>query len=114
MTTNLPPRRVVEDQVQYEVVLNSDTHVRFRVIAESETAAKVQALDKIGYAIVPGGARFVLVDAEDTDDVETVLQAKTLERAFDEAFKHIGWTIDEPVQMIGGALGEGFGDIDDE
>lgn len=113
MTSNLP-RRAIQDHVAYEVVCIDEPSVRFRVVAESETLAKIQALDKIGYAIVVEDGRFTLTDADDPSQIETTLNTSTLDQALTAAFRYVKWSISEPTVMIGGSLGAGFGEVDDE
>jgi hypothetical protein len=108
------PRRSIEDHVAYDVVCDGEPSVRFRVVAESETVAKIQALDKIGYTVAVESGKFTLVDADDPDQVEAVLNVATFDQALTAAFRHINWSISEPTEMIGGSLGEGFGEVDDE
>lgn len=110
--TNVPPRRVIESYAAYDVVSQEDPTVRFRVIAESEQLAKVEALDKIGYHIVggpePSSQRYLLVDADDHDDVEVVLTAQCSTDSIDEALAYVKWTVEEPTLMVGGVSAAGL------
>lgn len=113
MTSNLPPRRLIQDQDAYEVVCISEPSVRFHVVAETETAAKILALDKVGYTVVFEDGKFSLVDADEPAIVVAALEKPTLVQALDAAMTLAGFSIKEPTQLLGGALGDGFGDVDE-
>lgn len=114
-TVNVPPRRKVESHTAYVAVNTMDSSDRFMIIADSETHAKFELLDKLGYTLVERLAtgRFILLDV-DTQDEQAELNAVTLEGALDEVLKAARWRIQEPMDMVGGSLGQGFEEVDDE
>ena len=111
-----PPRRVISDLTTFLAVSTVDSSDRFSVIADTELHAKVELLDKIGYRVelvsMESPKGFKLVDA-DTNEVESILDGDTYEACLDEALKAAKWKIQGSTDMIGGALGSGFGDADD-
>lgn len=113
---NTPPRRVIESRTEYVAVNASDTADRFRIVAESEALAKAQLIDKLGYTVVQGNTptSFALIDADPPHDVQAALRAKTYEAALDEVLAAARWRIQESYDMIGGELGEGFGDAEED
>lgn len=116
---SLPPRRVVETYAAYDVINKLDRTLRFRVITESERDAKVEALDKIGYKLVPRTISavddtYVLLDADDLDDIQMRITANNIDAAFNIAFEALGWEINEPEMSVGGVVGGvGFAGTDD-
>lgn len=111
MSNSTPPTRLAEDQSSYEFVCRADSSLRFSVVNSSGIAARVNALDKIGYTIISEPDRFLLVDADDVDDVVTVLEGKLIEQALAHAFRFIGWVVSGPTHLIGGSLGAGYSDF---
>lgn len=113
---NVPPRRVIESRTEYVAVGATDPSDRFRIIAETESLAKVQLIDKLGYAVKQGDSAtsFALIDADPPHDVQAVLRSKTYEAALDEVLSVAQWRIRESYDMIGGELGEGFGDAEED
>lgn len=113
----LPPRRVVADQTTFLAVSTVDSSDRFNIVADTEAHAKYELLDKIGYVVELAGMEsfsgFNLLDV-DTMEVECLLKATTYEAALDEALALAKWKIQGSTDMIGGALGSGFGDADDQ
>jgi hypothetical protein len=117
--SSAPPRRVTETYAAYDIISTSDRNDRFRVIAESERAAKIEALDKIGYKVIPrtisgAGNSFLLVDADDLDDVEMTITAGDVDEALNKALVAIKWEVQEPEMTVGGVVGGvGFAGTDD-
>lgn len=113
-TVNVPPRRKVESHTAYVAVNTADRSDRFMVIADSEVHAKIELIDKLGYSLVERerDGRYVLVDA-DTQEEQAELVAVTLDGALDEVLKAARWQIQEPMDMVGGSLGQGF-EVDDQ
>lgn len=112
---NIPPNNRVKDSIAYEVASLADPSLRFRVVSDSEAAAKHEALDKIGYNIAVIDGAYFLVDADDHTMVECTLNsASTLPEAFTAAFKAISWEISEPIHMLGGAMSDGFGEMTED
>lgn len=112
-TTNVPPRRVVESHTVYEAVNIADPSDRFRVIADTEMHAKIELLDKLGYDIEVDGKSLYLRDVE-TGERQAPLKSGTVDAALDEVLRAARWRIQEPTEMVGGSLGEGFGEVEDE
>lgn len=109
------PNNRVTDSVAYEVTSLADPSLRFRVVSDSEASAKHEALDKIGYHIAVIDGAYTLVDADDHTMVECTLNsASTLPEAFVVAFKTIKWGISEPIHLLGGAMGTGFGEMTED
>lgn len=106
---NLPSRNLEDKQVFTAICLD-DASLSFSIVAHSETFAKTELLDKVGYMVTetPAGT-FQLVDADDPSMVDCALEATALVAAIDEAVVTIGWKLGEPTQMIGGTMGSGFG-----
>lgn len=104
------PSRTLEDIQVFTAFCKNDPSVSFVVHAMSELSAKVQALDKIGYAVfeTPDG-QFYVVDADDQELIVSKLEAEDLAEAVTEAFFEIQWALTEPQQLIGGTMGSGFG-----
>lgn len=104
------PSRTLQDVQQFTAFCKKDPSLSFQITAISELSAKVQALDKIGYAVweSPNG-KFFLVDADDIDMVLEALDSDELVDAVNEAFDDIEWKLSEPTELIGGNMGSGFG-----
>lgn len=85
------PRRLVEDQMVYPFINPSDSTFNFSVTASDETQAKVAALDKIGYHVLHHGCGFALVDADDHDDVDSLISCETFDQALSQAMLRVGW-----------------------
>jgi hypothetical protein len=98
----------------FTATLKTDSSVNFTVVAVSESLARQQALDKIGYAIAHDGTGYVIVDADDPTLVEQAISGcASLVEAYVKAFDLVGWSLSEPTEMIGGELGDGFSDLED-
>lgn len=115
-TTNVPPRRVIESHTVYEAVNMADPSDRFRVVADTEMHAKIELLDKLGYDIEvadDANRELYLRDVE-TGERQARLKSVTIDGALDEVLRAAKWRIQEPTEMIGGALSSGFGEVDDD
>jgi hypothetical protein len=104
-----PPRRLIEDKTVYVATSPTD---RLMITAASEIEAKIELLDKLGYKIEQVEA-FLLLDA-DSGDIMAKLSATSLETALDEVLSAAKWRISESMELLGGSLGDGFGDFEDE
>lgn len=105
--SNLNPQ--AEDQYVYVGTSQVDA-TEIRVIASSDTLARSLILDKIGYAVVDTyKGTYCLADADDVTMIETTLTSTNPEDALNEALRMIKWTVSEPIQLLGGSLGSGYG-----
>jgi hypothetical protein len=111
-TTNIPPRRTVESYTVFEAVNVQDPSDRLHVVAESELQAKIELIDKLGYVVQPisHGPGFALADVE-TNEHKAWLKSTTLDAALDEVLTAAKWRIQEPMQMVGGAINAGFNEV---
>lgn len=71
------------------------------VASDTELQAKQEILEKLGYKTVAFGNTFYMVDADDSDLVETVLRATTFEQAVSEAITRTSWHVTGPFLMVG-------------
>lgn len=116
-TVNVPPRRKVESHIAWVAVNVMDRNDRLTIIADTETHAKVELIDKLGYIVdtvsKESDSGFKLVDA-DTHELKAYLESASYEGALDEVLKAARWQIQEPMDMVGGSLGQGYEEVDDE
>lgn len=99
----------MSDQTVYTAVNLADSSDQFTVKAGSYLFAQYDLLDKLGYALARNAeAVFHICDA-DTGNIERPLRSTNVNDALTEALAVANWKIQDPVELIGGALTGGFG-----
>lgn len=93
--------KTLADQLWFEAVNQQDSHDRFQISAESEWAAKMILLDKLGYGIRKSGDQYILYDIDDNRALGDT-EATSYERAVDAVLKLARWKIQEPTLLVGG------------
>lgn len=97
----------MSDQTVYIACSLTDSSDRFTVPAESLGEAQYTLLDKLGYVVMYNKKQFHLCDA-DTMEKERVLEATSMEEAFNAALLIAKWKILDPMELVGGRMGGGF------
>ena len=98
------------DQTVYTAFKLSDPSDTFAIQSKFYLLAQVEVLKKVGFIVEPHMPVDGVVDLVDMDTNEVVMVSTgtTVAQVLDQFLQYVGWTIDDPVELIGGHIGSGF------
>lgn len=95
----------IDDRIVFTGVSLDDSNDVVQLQSTRDLTAKVELLDQLGYEIVTHDDKFFIGDVENPDAAIVPLRnVATIDQALDEALAINRWKLNEPTEMVGGAL----------